>query len=113
MRFHVEFLKEVTGGNGHVVTAVQGAINVDAPDASQAVSLAKHEFCAQRGIRVWSLNADRMVVEARPPVVVARPSHRRNELDESYNPTPMADRMPADARLSASDNPVHGGVAVR
>jgi hypothetical protein len=64
--FRVEFFKEITGDSGQQVHALQGLLDVDADDPGEAVEAAKRQFCREREIRDWRINADHYEVHERP-----------------------------------------------
>ena len=59
-RFIVEFFKTVVNDNGHAVEARQEVLEVDAPNADDAVKCGKGDFCKRRRLADWSLHADRV-----------------------------------------------------
>lgn len=61
--FVVRFIKDLVGDQGRRCEACQHTIDVDARDETEAVLLAKREFCEGRAIRDWSLHADRIDVK--------------------------------------------------
>ena len=64
-RFHVRFFKAVITDTGQDIDAVQHAVEVDAADEVEAVEAAKEIFCAERGIKDWRVNAERIEVTSR------------------------------------------------
>ncbi|QHP71290.1 hypothetical protein EI171_30845 [Bradyrhizobium sp. LCT2] len=62
-RFTVRFFKDVIGDRGKSCEICQHVVDVDARDATEAVSLAQQQFNEFRGIRDWSLYADRIDVQ--------------------------------------------------
>ncbi len=65
-RFRVRFFKGVITDTGQDIDAVQHTVEIDAPDEKQAMEAAKEAFCAERGIKDWRVNAERIEIESHP-----------------------------------------------
>lgn len=65
----VTFYKTVASDYGYERETRQGAFDIVAADRQRALARAKDEFCRSRGLRDWSLHADRYEIERRtaPP----------------------------------------------
>ena len=62
-RFIVRFLKDLIGDQGKSCEICQHTVDVDARDATEALSLAQQQFCDFREIADWSLHAERVDVQ--------------------------------------------------
>ena len=62
-RFVVHFMKDVLGENGREQEIRQCTVEVDAASKTEAIQLAKQEFCETQGLSDWSDHADRMQVK--------------------------------------------------
>lgn len=60
-QFIVRFFKTVTDDTGHDIDANQAVMRIKAKDADEALILAQLEFCSDRQIGDWRVNADRVV----------------------------------------------------